>query len=427
MTVQVTTLSNGLTVATDRMDHVATASLGVWVGAGTRAEPAEINGVAHFLEHMAFKGTKRRTARGIAEEIEAVGGMLNAYTARENTAYYAKVLADDVPLALDIVADIMLNPTFDPVELDRERSVILQEIGQANDTPDDIIFDHFQERAYRDQPMGRPTLGTVDTVRAMPRDAIRDFMGRRYAGDRMVLAAAGNVDHDRLVALAEAAFTDLKPRADVSIDPARYTGGEIREARASEQVHLILGFQGPSYTDADFYPTAVLNAALGGGMSSRLFQEIREERGLVYSIFSFNASFADDGIFGVYAGTGAEDIQELVPVLCDEIAGVAAQPMPAEEIARARAQVKAAMLMARESTGARCDQLGQQILIHGRPIPIEDQVAKLEAVDAEAVAAAARRIFASAPTLAATGPLDRLEPFERIAGRLPAGRAARGA
>lgn len=420
MSVRVTRLSNGLTVATDRMDHVATASLGVWVGAGTRAEPAEINGVAHFLEHMAFKGTERRNARMIAEEIEAVGGILNAYTARENTAYYVKVLAEDVPLALDIVSDILMNPTFDPVELDRERSVILQEIGQAHDTPDDIIFDHFQERAYRDQAMGRPTLGTVETVRAMPREAIRDFMGRRYAGDRMVLAAAGSVDHDRIVALAEEGFGGLKSRADASIEAARYTGGEIREARESEQVHLILGFQGPSYTDADFYPAAVLNTALGGGMSSRLFQQIREERGLVYSIFSFNASFADDGIFGVYAGTGPEDVGELVPVLCDEIAGVAARPMPAEEIARARAQVKAAMLMARESTGARCDQLGQQILIHGQPIPIEEQVAKLEAVDAEAVARAAGRIFASAPTLAATGPLGRLESFDRIAGRLPA-------
>ncbi|MBP5858514.1 insulinase family protein [Marivibrio halodurans] len=420
MSVRVTRLSNGLTVATDRMDHVATASLGIWVGAGTRAEPAEINGVAHFLEHMAFKGTERRSARMIAEEIEAVGGILNAYTARENTAYYVKVLAEDVPLALDIVSDILMNPTFDPVELDRERSVILQEIGQAHDTPDDIIFDHFQEHAYRDQAMGRPTLGTVETVRAMPREAIRDFMGRRYAGDRMVLAAAGNVDHDRIVALAEAAFGALRPRADVSIEAARYTGGEIRETRESEQVHLILGFQGSSYTDRDFYPAAVLNTALGGGMSSRLFQQIREERGLVYSIFSFNASFADDGIFGVYAGTGPEDVGELVPVLCDEIAGVAARPMPAEEIARARAQVKAAMLMARESTGARCDQLGQQILIHGQPIPIEEQVAKLEAVDAEAVARAAGRIFGTAPTLAATGPLGRLESFDRIAGRLPA-------
>ena len=393
----------------------------MWVGAGARAEPAEINGVAHFLEHMAFKGTERRSARAIAEEIEAVGGILNAYTARENTAYYAKVLSEDLPLAFDIVSDIMLNPTFDPVELDRERSVILAEIGQCHDTPDDIVFDHFQEQAFRAQPMGRPVLGTAETVRAMPREAIRDFMQRRYAGDRMVLAAAGDVEHERLVEMAEAAFGGLRAEADVSIEAARYTGGDFRQARDSEQLHLILGFPGPSYGDRDFYPTAVLNAALGGGMSSRLFQEIREERGLVYTIFSFNSAFSDSGIFGVYAGTGPEDVGELMPVLCDEIAGVADRPMPEAEIERARAQVKAAMLMARESTGARCDQLGQQILIHGRAIPIEEQVRKLEAVTPEDVAGAAARIFGQAPTLASLGPLDRLESFERTVGRLPAG------
>jgi len=421
MTVQVTKLSNGLTVATDRMEHVATASLGVWVGAGARAEPEEINGVAHFLEHMAFKGTKRRSARMIAEEIEAVGGMLNAYTARENTAYYAKVLAEDLPLGVDIIADIMLNPTFDPAELDRERSVILQEIGLSHDTPDDIVFDHFQEQAFRAQAMGRPVLGTVDTVRAMPREAIADFMGRRYAGDRMVLAAAGNVDHAQLVAMAEDAFCDLKSQADATIEAAAYTGGDVRHQRDNEQVHLVLGFPGPSYGDSAFYPTAVLNTALGGGMSSRLFQKIREERGLVYTIFSFNSAFSDTGIFGVYAGTGPDDVAELVPVLCDEIAGVADRPMAEEEISRARAQVKASMLMARESTDARCDQLGQQILIHGHPIPVEDQIAKLEAVTAGDVAQAAATIFAGAPTLAALGPVSKLESFDRLTARLPGG------
>jgi len=424
MTIEITRLSNGLSVATDRMDHVATASLGVWVGAGARAEPAEINGVAHFLEHMAFKGTERRSARRIAEEIEEVGGILNAYTARENTAYFAKVLAEDAPLALDIVADIMLNPTFDPEELERERSVILQEIGQCFDTPDDVIFDHFQERAFSNQAMGRPVLGTLDTVGAMTREAVHGFMARRYAGDRMVLAAAGKVDHAEVVARAAEAFDALPAISDAAVEAAAYTGGEHRESRESEQAHLILGFPGPAYADPDFYATAVLNTLLGGGMSSRLFQEIREERGLVYSIFSFNSAFADSGIFGVYAGTGEADVEELVPVLCDEISRVAAEAAPEEEVARARAQVKAAMLMARESTGARCDQLGQQLLIHGRAIPVEEQVAKLEAVAPQDVRAAAERLFGAPPTLAALGPLSRLEPYEAIAARLPGAASA---
>ena len=425
MTIETPRLDNGLTVATDRMEHVATTSLGVWVGAGARAEPAEINGVAHFLEHMAFKGTERRSARAIAEEIEAVGGILNAYTARENTAYYAKVLAEDAPLALDIIADIMLHPTFDATELERERSVILQEIGQCFDTPDDVIFDHFQEKAFRDQAMGRPVLGTVETVGAMTREAVHGFMARRYAGDRMVLAAAGQVDPHAFVEQAAAAFDALAADSEAEVEAAAYTGGEHREIRDSEQAHLILGFPGPAYGDEDFYPTAVLNTLLGGGMSSRLFQEIREERGLVYSIFSFNSAFADSGIFGVYAGTGEEDVEELVPVLCDEIGRVAVETAPDEEVERARAQVKAAMLMARESTGARCDQLGQQLLIHGRAIPVEEQVAKLEAVTPEVVRRAAARIFEARPTVAALGPLGRLEPYEAIAARLPgAARAA---
>ncbi|MCR9221290.1 MAG: insulinase family protein [Alphaproteobacteria bacterium] len=421
MSVRISKLSNGLTVATDPMPQVATASLGVWVGAGARAEPAAINGVAHFLEHMAFKGTERRSARRLAEEIEAVGGHLNAYTARENTAYYAKVLKEDWPLALDIVSDILLNPTFEAEELDRERSVILQEIGQCRDTPDDVIFDHFQEQAFRGQAMGRPVLGTVETVRAMPRDAIRGFMDRRYAGERMVLAAAGAVEHERLVEAAERLFERLPAEAEAETEPAAYTGGEFREPRESEQAHVILGFPGPGYGDDDFYPVSVLNSLLGGGMSSRLFQEIREERGLVYSVFSFASPFSDSGVFGVYAGTGPEDLTELAPVLCDEIGRTAVEDAPEEEVARARAQVKASLLMARESTGARCDQLGQQILTFGRPVPPEEQVAKLDAVTPADLRRAAARLFSQTPTLAAIGPLDRLEPFDRLAARLPAG------
>ncbi|NMM43715.1 insulinase family protein [Rhodospirillaceae bacterium KN72] len=418
-TARVSTLDSGLRVATDSMPGVGTASIGVWVGAGTRAEPKEINGVAHFLEHMAFKGTATRTARRIAEEIEAVGGHLNAYTARENTAYYAKVLADDLPLAVDIVADILQNPSFDPQELERERGVILQEIGQCFDTPDDIVYDRFQEVAYPDQAMGRPVLGTVDTVKAMPRESIQGFMTNRYAGENMVLCAAGKVDHDSFVDLAREKFKTVGPARDTDITPSRYTGGEYREDRDSEQVHLLLGFEGPSFEGRDYYTAGVLSALLGGGMSSRLFQSIREERGLVYSIYSFAWTFADSGLFGIYAGTGEDDVVELVPVVADEITTLA-DTLTDEEIERAITQMRASLIMARESSGARSDQLGNQILIHGRPMSVEEQVAAVEAVDKTALQALARRMFTTAPTVAAIGPVSKLETYERIADRLRA-------
>ncbi len=420
MSARVTELPNGLKVATDSMESVGTASIGCWVGAGARAEPAPINGVAHFLEHMAFKGTKRRSALQIAEEIEAVGGFLNAYTARENTAYYAKVLAEDVPLASDIISDILLNPTFDEDELARERSVILQEIGQCYDTPDDLVYDLFQEAAFPGQAMGRPVLGSVETVTDMPRDAIRDFMATRYVGDTMVLAAAGKVDHDRLVDIAADTFADLPKTAQAEQpEGAAYRGGEVREDRDSEQVHLLLGFPGASYADDGYYAAGVLSMLFGGGMASRLFQEIREKRGLVYSVYSFGWAFSDTGLFGVYAGTGQDEASELVPVLCGEIEKLLVKGITDEELARAKAQLKASLLMSREATGGRVEQLGQHMLIHGRPMGEAEQLQKLEAVDADAVLGAASRIFSGRPTLAAIGPLDRLEPLDVIRGRLP--------
>ncbi len=417
--VRIDTLSNGLRVATDSMPGTRTASVGVWVGTGTRAEPSEINGVAHFLEHMAFKGTKSRSARQIAEEIEAAGGYLNAYTARENTAYYAKVLAEDLPLAVDIVSDILQNPTFDEVELERERGVILQEIGQCHDTPDDLVFDLFQEVAYPDQSMGRPVLGTADTVRRMPRDSIRDFMRQRYAGRNMILCAAGGVDHDSVLALAEEKFQTLGAVQDSEVPQAHYQGGEHRLDRDSEQVHLLLGFEGPSFAGSEYYTANVLSALLGGGMSSRLFQSIREERGLVYSIYSFAWTFADTGLFGIYAGTGEDDVSELVPVMADEILGLA-DTLTDAEITRAVTQVKASLLMSRESSGGRCDQLGNQMLVHGRALDEAEQVAAVERVGKAELQDLARRIFATTPTLSAIGPLSRLESYDRIADRLRA-------
>jgi predicted Zn-dependent peptidase len=417
--INVTRLANGLTVATERMERVETVSLGAYVGAGTRHEEAAENGVSHFLEHMAFKGTARRSAAAIAEEIENVGGHINAYTAREQTAYYVKLLREDLPLGADIIGDILTGSVFAPAEIERERGVILQEIGQARDTPDDIIFDHFQEVAFPDQPMGRPTLGTAEIVGRMDRDTIGGYMRRHYAAGNVTIAAAGNLRHDEVVALAERHFAGLP--ASLPAPPARadYRGGEFREERDLDQVHVVLGFPAPAFRDADYYAATLLSTLLGGGMSSRLFQEIRERRGLVYSIYSFASPFQDGGLFGIYAGTGEEEAAELVPATLAELRAVQAA-VTADELARARAQVKAGLLMSLESTGARCEQLARHLEIWGRPVPVAETVARIEAVGVEDISRVARRIFAGTPTLAALGPASSVPSLPAIVERLAA-------
>jgi predicted Zn-dependent peptidase len=416
MTVQSTTLGNGLRVLTDTVRTVETVSLGAWVDVGTRHERPEVNGVSHLLEHMAFKGTRRRSAQGIAEEIEAVGGHLNAYTSREQTAYYAKVLKEHTDLAVDIIADILQHSVMDDDELARERSVVLQEIHQAHDTPDDIIFDHFQETAVPGQAIGRPVLGTAERVRSLDRETLIGYMHEQYAAPRIVLSAAGNLEHDALVRMAEKAFTDLPPEGERRHEPFDYRGGDFRERRDLEQLHLVMGFKGLSYRDPDFYAAAVLSTLFGGGMSSRLFQEVRERRGLAYSVCSFTSSYADGGIFAVYAGTGEKDVAELVPVICDEV-GKVCETVGEEELDRARAQLKAGVLMSLESTSARCEQQARQMLVYGRTIPTDEIVSKIDAVDAAAVNRVARRIVQSPPTLAALGPLGQLESFDVIRSR----------
>ena len=417
--IQGSVLPSGLTVVTERMERVETVSIGAYVATGTRHELAEENGASHFLEHMAFKGTDRRNAMQIAEEVEAVGGHINAYTAREQTAYYVKLLKDDLALGADIIGDILTHSTFEPEELERERGVILQEIGQANDTPDDIIFDRFQEAAYPSQPMGRPVLGTEESVREMPRATLMAYMRRHYAGANTVLAAAGNLHHAQVLELANAHFADLPVAAPPSALPGVYQGGEFREARDLDQVHIVLGFPGIAFTDPDYYPALLLSTLFGGGMSSRLFQEIRERRGLVYSVYSFTQPYTDGGIFGIYAGTGESEAEELIPVTLEEIRKVQGV-VGEEELARARAQVKASILMSLESTGSRCEQLARQMQLYGRPIPTAETVAKLAAVTLSDITRAARRIFRAAPTLAVLGPAERVPGVAAIADTLAA-------
>jgi predicted Zn-dependent peptidase len=417
--IRVTTLPSGLTVVTETMDRVETVSLGAYVASGTRNETEAQNGVSHFLEHMAFKGTETRTAAQIAEAVEDVGGHINAYTAREQTAYYVKLLKEDLPLGADIIGDILTHSTFAPDELERERGVILQEIGQANDTPDDIIFDHFQESAYPSQPMGRPVLGTEEIIRRLKRQDISGYMKQHYAAGNVVVAAAGALQHDTVVDLVKQHFADLPSRMPDTVQPGRYEGGEFREGRDLDQVHIVLGFPGVSYADPDYYPVLLLSTLLGGGMSSRLFQEIREKRGLVYSIYSFAAPYMDGGLFGIYAGTGEDEAAELVPVTLEELHRVQ-RDANEEELRRARTQTRASLVMSLESTGSRCEQLARQIQVFGRVIPLEETLARINAVTVEDVRRAASRVFRARPTLAALGPTDQVPGLPHIAERLAA-------
>lgn len=417
MTVELTQLASGVRVVTHRMDSVESASLGVWARVGTRYEDASVNGVSHMLEHMAFKGTARRDARGIAEEIEAVGGHLNAFTSREVTAYHATVLKEDVPLAVDIVTDILQHSLFDQQELERERHVILQEIGQANDTPEDVLFDRFQTAAYPDQPIGLPILGPPAIVASLTRDQLVGYMQTHYSAPRMVFAAAGKIRHEEIVALVETHFSELTTEDSGPSAPACYRGGDIREERPLEQAHLVLGFDGIGYHDPYYYAAGVASTLLGGGMSSRLFQEIREKRGLVYSIYSFTSSYSDGGLFGVYAGTGEEGLGELMPVLCDELLK-ATVDIREDELARAKAQLRAGIVMSLESSYSRAEQLARQVGIYGAPTPIDELQRRIEAVSAADVMRVISRVLESTPTIAALGPIKALESYDAIRAKI---------
>lgn len=422
MAVEVSRLDNGLTIVTDSMPHLQTTSVGVWVDTGARHEAQANNGISHMLEHMAFKGTQRRSARDIAEEIETVGGHLNAHTTHEATAYHARVLKADLPLAVDIISDILQHSAFDVEELERERGVIVQEIGQALDTPDELVFDHLMNAAFPGQALGRPILGTLGTVAGFSRAQLRDYMAERYQASGMVLAAAGGLDHKTLVDLAQERFGGLASPQTHDHEPASFIGGEFRDERDLEQVHLALAFEGPRYSDADYHVAQVFAGVLGGGMSSRLFQEVREKRGLCYSVFAYSWSFADTGMFGVYAGTSPDDVAALMPVLAEEIRRLGEDASDAET-ARSRAQIKAGLMMGLESSSARAEQIARQFMIHGRVVPIEEIITSIDAVDAQAIRRFARRIVANAPhmALAAVGPLSGakggLESYEALIAR----------
>ncbi len=420
MSVELHTLPNGLRIVTEHMPGLESAALGLWVSAGGRHEAADQNGIAHFLEHMAFKGTTRRTALQIAEEIEDVGGYINAYTSREVTAYYARVLREDVALALDLIADIVLNPIFDPREIEVERGVILQEIGQAADTPDDIIFDWLQEVSYPGQALGRTILGPAERVRAFGRADFDRFVASHYGPGQLILSAAGAVDHDQIVRLAEAAFGHLRAVPVPLADPARFTGGERHEVKALEQAHFTLALEAPGYRSDDIHTAQIYASALGGGMSSRLFQEIREKRGLCYTIYAQVGAYDDTGMLTIYAGTSGEELPELVGLTIDELKR-SAEDMTEAELARARAQMKAGLLMGLESPSSRAERLARLIAVWNRVPPLEETVAQIEAVTLAGLRDHAAGLLGSGrAAMALYGPIAGAPRLDQITERLVA-------
>jgi len=415
MDVEISRLSNGLTIATQRMAQIESVALGIWVKSGSRNERYDQHGIAHLLEHMAFKGTTNRSAFKIATDIEDVGGEINAATSTETTAYYARVLKNDVPLAIDILSDIMLNSVFDEEELEREKHVVLQEIGAANDIPEDIVFDHFSETAFRLQPLGRPILGTAETVQNFTSDDLRAFMAEHYGADRMVIVATGAVDHDKLVKEFESRLAKFQAHSTARIaDLANYVGGDYREFRDLKDAQIILGFEGRAYHIPDYYGTQLLSIILGGGMSSRLFQEVREKHGLCYSISAFHWGFSDTGLFGIHAATGKEGLIKLMPIILEELYKISAKIDPGE-VDRARAQYRANLIISSESPSSRANVIARQMLLYGRPIPNSELIERLEGITAKGLADLAKRLFSDTkPTVAGVGPVETLMAYDDL-------------
>jgi predicted Zn-dependent peptidase len=403
MSTNVTTLSNGLRVATHAMDHLETVSLGVWVASGARHESQDQHGLSHLLEHMAFKGTATRTAQRIAEEIEDIGGELNAATGLDMTAYYARVLKGDDGVALNILADILLNSTFSDEELNKEREVIQQEIAAAQDSPDELVFDLLHQAAFPDQAIGRPILGTEKSVGALQAADLKAFLKARYTPDAMVISAAGAIDHEKLVRHAEALFGGLTPSQSGGESRARYAGGVAASAKPFEQSHVVIGLPAPSYLEDDYYAAQVFSGLFGGGMSSRLFQEIRESRGLCYAIYSTVWGLKDAGMLAVHAATGPDKVEQLSAIIAAELADVADKGPSAAELQRSSAQLKAGLLMALESSSVRAEQMARHLLAHGALIPSQELVARVDAVTRNAVRDVAARIAVAKPTVAIVG------------------------
>lgn len=412
------TLPSGLRILVEQIPHVRSVSVGVWVGAGSRFETEDEAGITHLIEHMLFKGTERRTARAIAEEMDAVGGQLNAFTAKEHTCYYARVLDEHFDLALDLLADMLLHSRLDEGELEREQGVIIEEIKMYEDAPDELVHDLFSEAIWPEHPLGRTIVGSVETVKSMRRPDLIMYMDRFYRPANTVIAVAGNVKADDVFRKVGAAFASFQGGrgSDASVastTPPVTATGRILRAKDTEQVHLCLGGQGTAQEEPDMYPLLVLNTALGGGPSSRLFQEIRETHGLAYSVYSYLSSYRDSGIFTIYAGTGVERCEDVITMMLDELQRLAESGLSDDELQRAKDQMKGQMMLSLESTSNRMSRLGRSELTLGRVLAPSEVLAKIDAVTKEEAAAVAAKMFTQPLTLTAVGPAACIEQLEQ--------------
>ena len=414
MNSEITTLSNGLRIITSERPQLETVSLGIWVKTGSAYESLNNNGISHFLEHMSFKGTERRTSLQISEEIEDVGGQSNAYTSREFTAYYAKMMKEDAELAVDVLTDSIKNSIFPEEELVKEREVVIQEIKQTIDTPDDIVFDYFQETAFPNQALGRSILGPKETVRSFTRDTLFDYINSNYAAENMVLCAVGNIKHQDFVNMVSARMSDFRAKTNFTTEEQKYKGGFFIERRPIEQTHVVLGFKAFPYKSKRYYDMAILSTILGGGMSSRLFQEIREKRGLVYSVYSFTAAHSGDGLFGIYAGTEAKELPVLMPVVIDEVKKICNEKVTSKEFDRAKMQLKASIKMGLESSSSTAEILARQNLIYNRSLSIKEIVEKIDNATVDDIQKIAQEIFSSDPTYTLLGAVDKHMEYDEL-------------
>ncbi len=417
MTTQISTLSNGLRVATDTMEEAESVMVGIWIGVGSRHETENANGIAHMTEHMMFKGTKKRSAYQISKIIEDKGGVLNAHTSREETAYYARVLPEDTERATEVLADMMLNSTFSEKEFEKERQVILQEIGRDLDTPEDHIYDILLDTAYPDQKLGRPILGKTKRIASMPRKYVMDFVKKNYHTGNCVIVASGKIEHNEMIRLAEKYFLDMRKGKALKTKKAYFKKGDLRKEKDSEQLHLMMAFPSENIYSRKTPEAAVLATLLGGSSSSRLFQKVREKQGLVYNISTHTQPFYDTGLFCIYAGTDPKLAGKLMPIICKELMDVTSN-ISTSELKRAKAQLRADFLMGQEKVMRRGEMLGQQVLTFDKISTPKNILKKIEAITKEKTQALAQKIFTKAPVITSLGKSDGIETYKSIRSRL---------